>query len=181
MKFTPSPAVAARRERVLALRVEQVPVSEIATRLGVSVSVVKMDYVRALEQLTRDQAEQAGNARAVELAKLDQLEHAAWRVLRARHITIQHGKIVRDENEQVVEDDAPVLQAIDRLVRIAARRATLTGMDAPARIEVSDATDQAIRALEQELAAAGVGNVEPRRKAAATRHTASRRGKTTPK
>jgi hypothetical protein len=163
-RFQRSAAVAARRARVLALRTEQVPYAEIARQLGVTLSVVKIDYMRGLQQYARDQAEQAHLARDRELAKLDQLEHACWKVLRTRHITVQHGKIVRDEDGQVVEDDAPVLNAVDRLVRIAHRRATLLGMDAPARVEVSDATDQAIRQLAAELAAAGgMGDMEPGR------------------
>jgi Sigma-70, region 4 len=160
--FTARADVAARRARVLQLRIEQRPYADIAAELGISESTARTDYQRSLEQLKRDQDATAATARSLELAKLDQLEQAAYRVLRARHITVQHGKIVRDEDGQVVEDDAPVLQAIDRLVRIAARRATLTGMDAPTRIEVDDARRAEIERLAAELAAAaGVADVDP--------------------
>jgi hypothetical protein len=182
--FTARADVAARRARVLALRIEQRPYAEIAAELGISESTARTDYGRSLEQLKRDQDATAATARNLELAKLDLLEQAAWRVLRARHITVQHGKIVgkyigparvpetgelvRDEDGkpipvyEEIEDDAPILNAIDRLVRIAARRATLTGMDAPTRIEVDDARRAEIERLAAELtAAAGVADVDP--------------------
>lgn len=180
--FQRSAEVAERRARVLQLRIEQRPYTEIAALLGVTLAVAKMDYKRALDQLQAANTATAGKARDVELAKLDQLEQAVWEVLRRRHITVQHGKIVgkyvgvatdpetgqvvRDVDDKPIplyediEDDAPVLQAADRLVRIAQRRAALTGMDAPAKIEVSDATSEAIRRLAADLAA-GVGAVEP--------------------
>jgi hypothetical protein len=159
--FRASAEVAARRARVLALRLEQRPYAEIAAELGISVKLAEKDYERALAELKSRQDAHAGTARNVEQAKLDMLEAAAVGVLRRRHITVQHGKIVRDEDGEVVEDDAPVLAAIDRLVRIAQRRATLTGMDAPVRIEVDDARRAEIERLAAELAAAGVGELEP--------------------
>lgn len=199
--FAPRAEVAARRAIVVARRIEQVPYAEIAAELGISEAVARKDYARALEQLAAGQDAQAHLARTFELAKLDQLEQAVWRVLRARHITVSQGRIVgrftgfaadpetgelaRDGDGKVIplleeiEDDAPVLAAADRLVRIAARRATLTGMDAPARIEVSDATDQAIRALAAELAA-GVGAVEPGGEAAAPGDAPARGGGAAP-
>jgi DNA-binding CsgD family transcriptional regulator len=161
--YAPRADVAARRARVLALRLEHRPYAEIATELGITASTARTDYARSLEQLKLEQDAQASTARNVEQAKLDMLEAAAVGVLRRRHITVQHGKIVRDEDGEVVEDDAPVLQAIDRLVRIAQRRATLTGMDAPVRIEVDDARRAEIERLAAELAAAGVGELEPGR------------------
>ena len=144
------------------MRIEQRPYTEIAAELGVTTDVAEKDYQRSLEQLKRDQDATAATARSLELAKLDQLEQAAYGVLRRRHITVQHGKIVAFEDGTPVLDDAPVLNAIDRLVRIAARRATLTGMDAPTRIEVDDARRAEILTLAAELAAAGgVGELEP--------------------
>ena len=175
--------VAERRARVLRLRSQQVPYSAIAEQLSIPASTAKSDYRRALEDLTAAQRETSHLAQARELAKLDAMEDAAWKVLRARHITIQQGKIIGkftgwvtdpDSGEyahdgdgnripviEEIEDDAPVLQAIDRLVRIAQRRATLTGGDAPAKIEVSDARREQIERLAIQLAAAGgVGDLD---------------------
>jgi hypothetical protein len=180
--FQPKPDVAARRATVLQLRIEQVPYADIGARLGIPVSTAKSDYRRATAQLRTDQNAAASSLRAVERAKLDALEREAWRVLRTRHITVQHGKIVgrytgsflrdedgeiiRDSNDkpvlevQEIEDDAPVLQAIDRLTRIAQRRAALDGLDAPVKVEVNDARRAEIEQLAAWLAAAGMGDVE---------------------
>ena len=61
-------------------------------------------------------------------------------------------------------DDGPVLQAVDRLLKIADRRAKLLGLDAPKRVEVSDGTpdlDAAVRELEAELTRRADGQPVP--------------------
>ena len=48
------------------------------------------------------------------------------------------GRVVRDDDGQVVEDDAPVLQAIDRLVRISEVRSRLIAANrAPGTVEAA--------------------------------------------
>lgn len=152
--------IAERRSRVLALRIEQMPYAEIAARLAISEDVAEKDYQRAIEQRHIERNEQANLAVTAEEAKLDALERAAWKVLRARHITVQHGKIVRDEDGNPVIDDAPTLNAIDRILKIAERRARLRGLDAPVRtkIEVTDALDAQIEQLVAELAGPAAGS-----------------------
>jgi hypothetical protein len=68
------------------------------------------------------------------LEKLDVLEAACWEVLRRKHIIVQNGKVVSlynsdTEDYDPIEDDAPVLQAVDRLLKIYERKARLTGVD----------------------------------------------------
>src|SRR6266567_8096904 len=60
--------------------------------------------------------------------------------------TVSGGKIVQDENGETLLDDGPVLQATDRLVKIAARRATLLGLDAPARSRIEVITPEMVEA-----------------------------------
>ena len=151
--------IAERRTRVLAMRVQQRPYAEIAAELGVSEEVARKDYERAVETRRTDLDANRDAAVAIETAKLDALEQAAWKVLKARHITVQHGKIVRDEDDKPIEDDAPVLAAIDRLVKIAERRSRLKGYDAPTKVEVDDARRAQIEAYAAELAA-WMGNVD---------------------
>src|SRR6185312_2240616 len=86
--------VAGRRAQVLRLRSQQVPFADIAEQLDINQSTARMDYKRALEDLTAVQRETSHLAQARELAKLDAMEDAAWKVLQARHITVQHGKVV---------------------------------------------------------------------------------------
>lgn len=153
--------IAQRRARVLAMRIEQVPYSEIAAREGIAESTAKSDYARARKQAAADLIATVAEHRTTELLKLDALEREAWQVLRAKHITVQQGKVVLDPRSgDVLEDDAPVLQAIDRLERLMKRRAALLGLDSPVRLEVSAEVDEQITALAAALAA-GVGDLEP--------------------
>lgn len=151
--FRRSPEVAARRARVLEMRNEHRPDAEIAAELGIALATVRQDYHRALEAASADQHATAHLTRSAELAKLDQMERAVWTVLRARHVTVSGGKIVQDENGESLLDDGPVLNATDRLVKIAARRATLLGLDAPARSRVEVITAEMIEAEIQRLEA----------------------------
>src|SRR5690606_2199134 len=64
-----------------------------------------------------------------------------------RHILVNNGRVILDpDTEQPMEDDAIVLQAIDRLVKIedarrrnAERRAKLNGYDMPLQTEITGA------------------------------------------
>jgi hypothetical protein len=152
-------AIAERRARVLAMRIEQRPYAEIAVILGVPEHTARKDYTLALEQRKTEVDEQAHLIVSLELSKLDALEHAAWQVLRTRHILAQQGKIVCDSDGRPLEDDAPTLQAIDRILKIAERRARLRGHDAPlrAKVEVTDAIDADIERLVAELAGLAPG------------------------
>lgn len=174
--------IAQRRARVLAMRVEQRPYSEIAAELGVSEDVAKKDFERAAVERGNALDANRDTAIAIEMAKLDAMERAVWKVLRTRHIVVQQGKIagrytgrfVRDEDGEIIrdgagkpvyeveeiEDDAPVLAAVDRLERIAARRSKLKGWDAPTKVEVDDARRAQIEAYAAELAA-GLGDMDP--------------------
>lgn len=177
--FAPRADVAARRARVLALRTEQVPYADIAAELGIPASTARSDYRIALEGLKQEQDGQARFNVARQLAVLDAAEQAAWKVLRKDHIHVQHGKIVRHEDDSPVLDDAPVLNAIDRILKIAERRARLLGLDAPTRIEVSDTVDAEIASLAAQLAA-GLGDMEPAREAEAARDAAAGPGSAHP-
>jgi hypothetical protein len=167
--------IARRRSRVLAMRIEQRPYHEIAAELGISEDIAKKDYQRVVELRRADLDAKRDDAVAIETAKLDALEQAAWKVLKARHVTVSQGRIVgrytgrflRDEDGEIIrdgagkpvleveeiEDDAPVLAAIDRLVKIAERRSRLRGYDAPTKVEVDDARRAQIEAYAAELAA----------------------------
>lgn len=109
---------------------------------------------RAVERaLAAVVTESADELRALQLAQLDDLTLQALGVLERQHITVSHGRIIRGDNDEPIEDDGPVLQAIDRLLRIQERRAKLLGLDAPSKVEVYplDAIDAEIRRLSAEL------------------------------
>lgn len=93
--------------------------------------------------------------KAKQLAHLDFLEEQVVAVLTARHVKVDHGKVIEVEGE-VLLDDAPVLQATTVMLRIWERRAKLLGTDAPTKSTVTviteDAVDAEIRRLNEEMA-----------------------------
>lgn len=99
----------------------------------------------------------------LDLAELDEMAREAWKVLRNTHYTVDRGEVVHLDGRPLL-DDAPVLAAIGRLLDIQVRRARLVGLDAPKRVEVSDALpdlDAAIRDLAAEFALRGEGSEVP--------------------
>lgn len=101
--------------------------------------------------------ESVDELRAVQSAQIDDLTARAIEVLESTHYAFtQRGDLVFGPDGQPLIDDMPVLHAIDRLIRLAERRAKLMGLDAPARHEVTtlDYLDAQIRDAADELARA---------------------------
>lgn len=92
--------------------------------------------------------------RLLELQSLDELERACWTELRARHILVSNGRVVRDDFDVPLEDDRFALETIDRILKIKEQRNKLLGLNAPTRSEVLsiDSVDAAIMDLEREVA-----------------------------
>jgi hypothetical protein len=145
-------ATAQRRADALQMRKDGKFFHEIAAELKYcSASAAAQDVQRALLLVV---TEPAAEVRALELMRLDELWVKAAEVLNRQHVTVSNGRIVRTETGEPLLDDAPVLAAIDRLLKIQERRAKLLGLDAPTKVEVLtiDAIDAAIRDAEAELA-----------------------------
>jgi hypothetical protein len=117
------------------------------------------DITRALEAAVTQQHKAVEILRQEELMRLDRLWVEVWAVLKREHVTVSNGKLVRGEDGHPLRDDGPVLQSVDRLVRILERRAKYLGLDAPQKHEVLtlDAIDRAIQELNAELGGAEVG------------------------
>lgn len=122
-----------RRDRVIELRDEGRTFREIAAELGVSVALVHSDFKAAIAQIP---------VKSVETYREHQLQHLATEraivedVLARNHVTISDGRVVYDE-DGVVIDDGPVLQAVDRLLKIHDREAKLLGLDARPEVQVT--------------------------------------------
>ena len=91
----------------------------------------------------------------LELERLDAMQLEALAVLRANHVIVSGGTIVRDFIRddkgnvivdtvtgtlltQPIVDDGPRLAAIDRLLKIQERRARLLGLDKPTKVASTD-------------------------------------------
>jgi hypothetical protein len=119
--------------RCIAFRNQGMPWDEIARQVGYADGGTACKAVsRALAQRLVDQGVAADQLREQELAHLDELREATWAVMEATHLTVSHGRVVRDDSGEAILDDGPVLNAVDRLLRISERRARLLGIDAPA-------------------------------------------------
>lgn len=113
----------------------------------------KGDAHHAVQKVLRDTVQEAGDdLRALELSRLDTMYVAAMEVLERSHVTVSNGKVVTLDGAPL-PDDAPVLAAIDRLLKIQERRSKLLGLDAPVKrdIALTDERAAAIEALVEEL------------------------------
>jgi hypothetical protein len=148
--------VAVRRTELLKLRRQGVRYDDPRVEaLGyTSPDVARKDLHRALEANRDAEAAEVSIYRQLENERLDDelgrlavLEEKVRQVLGNRHILVNNGRVILDpDTEQPMEDDAIVLQAIDRLVKIedarrrnAERRAKLNGYDMPLQTEVTGA------------------------------------------
>lgn len=117
------------------LRGEGLSYKQIAQRMGCTKSTAFERVHRAWRDTLTEPAERA---RAVELARLEEIHDAAMAVLLREHITVSHGHVVKDDDGNPILDDGPRLAAIDRLRQVSESRRKLLGLDAPAKQEVTN-------------------------------------------
>lgn len=156
--------VALRRAKLLEMRADGEKITVIRDTLGYrSNAAVYQDIGRALAEYV---GEPAAEVRAMEVMRLDELWREAIKVMRTEHLKVSHGKVIYLTDDKGADyplaDDAPVLQSIDRLLKIQERRAKLLGLDAPTKVAVI--TDAA---LDEEYAREQAAIAELERQAAA--------------
>ena len=127
---------AERRTQALKLKVAGHTFEHIAETLGyASRGAAYTDIIRALAQRKKDVDDALPQYIALELERLDTLEQEVWAVLNRPHQVVSQGRIVRDADGEPLADDGPILDAVDRLLKIQARRARLLGHDAPVKVQ----------------------------------------------
>jgi len=140
---------------------------QISAQLGYKTPSAAFTAVRrAAKDAGRDSLA-AAEALSLMLERHQDYRRAVYRVLTARHYQVtQAGNVVKGPDGQPLLDDAPVLNAVDRLVRIDQEEAKLLGLYAPAksRVEVitedvvdAELADLARRVAENDAAAANTG------------------------
>jgi hypothetical protein len=145
---------AQRRKQAIDMRMAGASYQQIADRLGYTTrGAACQDVTRALETAVVEQARSVEAYREEELQRLDVLLAEAWAVLKRQHVTVSHGRVIKDDFDEPILDDGPTLSAIDRILKIQERRAKFLGLDAPQRHEVVsvDAIDAAIADLNAQL------------------------------
>ncbi|MEV0968503.1 hypothetical protein [Microtetraspora glauca] len=134
-RYDRDPNVARRDAEACRLRAQNLTYQQIADELGMSSKGQAYEAVqRALKETVQEPADEV---RQLELMRLDDLAQAAREVLNATHYVVSQGRVVRlTRGGAPLEDDAPKLQAIDRLLKIQERRARLLGLDSPQRVSI---------------------------------------------
>lgn len=148
-KYIRTTETAERDAEAARLRTQGFTYQQIGDQLGMTKTTAHKACMRALSDIVREPAEDLLKVELerldAQLVRLNSLEAAARKVLQARHITVNNGHIIyHPGTEQPMEDDGPVLAAIDRLVKIEAarnqnseRRAKLLGLDAALKVEAT--------------------------------------------
>lgn len=146
-----SAQIAERRTKAIAMRARRESWQAIADALEyASPGAACEDVNRALKQRLQAQGEQADTLRELELQHLDELAQKVLEVLERQHVTVSHGKIIKGEDGKPLLDDDPVLRSVDRLVRIAERRAKLTGLDSPVKVHTEGVVTFRVEGVDME-------------------------------
>jgi hypothetical protein len=154
-----------RDAQAVALRARGLNHRQISAQLGWKSPSSAVDAIdRAMREHQREDLEKI---RKIEEDKLDDLTRLVWRELGRTHFVVspQQGKVITffdptSGEERPLTDPAPTYQGVDRLLKIAERRAKLRGLDAPikAKVEVQDSLDADIERLVAELAGSQPGS-----------------------
>ena len=125
---------------------EKWTIARIADEVGCSVFRVQ----KLLNKYTPKLMEREANAhRDIEIGKLDVLEEKLWGMIDEEYYTVSQGRVVYFETGDPVPDIDPIMKIIDRLLKVAERRAKLLGLDKPVRVE---ATVHQVDSVDMELA-----------------------------
>jgi hypothetical protein len=96
---------------------------------------------------------------------LDLLTRTVITVMRTDHYVVSDGRVVKGEDGLPLIDDGPVLHAVNTQIRVLDRYARLMGLDAPKRVEHTEAAstdlDKAVQELVTELSARADGAPVP--------------------
>jgi hypothetical protein len=146
-RFIRSPDTARRDAEACELRAQGWTYQRIADHFDITRRVAYDAVHNALKDIIREPAEAARQFELdrldAELERLERLEAATREVLDRHHVTVaNNGTIVHHDGEPLL-DDAPVLQAVDRLLKIeesrrknGESRRKLLGLDAPSRMSI---------------------------------------------
>ena len=157
-KFIRDTATAERDAKAAALRSKGWSFRDLAAELGyASVGAAHTAVQRALKAIVE---EPAADVRAMELERLDAMLRAVQTVLEAEHVVVSQGRVVRrrtgevdDDGEPIYEDVpdyAPVMAAVDRLLKIQERRSRLLGLDAPVKAQTATSITYEIAGVDLE-------------------------------
>jgi AcrR family transcriptional regulator len=131
---------AERRVRIVELRDQGLTFREIVAETGLAYGTVWQHYQKAMRDLpaaiSEAHAERAAERVGEQLRRIDMEREAVMEVLTARHVTVNQGRVVTEDGQPIL-DDAPVLAAVDRLVKLDDQEAKLLGLYAEQKVNLS--------------------------------------------
>lgn len=140
-EWTRDPDVAERDRRAMRLRASGWTFQRIADELGYASRGACRTAIERCYQT--DAAPTIELYRAAMDAQIDELYSATMEVMNAKHLKVVNGSVVFDPTTGgLMEDDAPVLRAVQCALSLLDRRAKLYGLDAPTKVQ---AQVQAVR------------------------------------
>lgn len=126
-----------RRNKAIEMRRVGIPWERIAQDCGyTTAAAAAADIYKVLADRSREIGDAVSGLRSIEADKLDAMERVIIGIMRKPHVLAQQGRVVYNADGTPVEDPGPLFQCVDRLIRIAERRAKLLGLDAPIKANV---------------------------------------------
>lgn len=138
------------------LRSQSLTFRQIGERLGVTGQAAFAMVKRAIADIPREGTEELI---ALELAKLDAIEAKYAEITQGLHPMVSmSGKIVGFTDDETgkeiyLEDSAPVIRALDGLLKVSESRRKLLGLNAPTRTELTGKDGGAIEIEDRSTAA----------------------------
>lgn len=163
--------VAQRRARAVELKNRGLSWQQVAEQVpyldsdgNPSAAFACVDVSRALKQANKELAMGVEEYREAARMRLDGLRRQVHAVLARPHYVMYQGEFVIDEDGNKVRDDAPVLAAVDRLLRIEERNAKIDGTDSSERLTIAldrRVDEETTVVVEAILAGANAVDLEP--------------------
>jgi predicted DNA-binding protein (UPF0251 family) len=124
-------------QRVVDLKRAGLSFQQIADELEISKSAAHRAFQRARKRLHEATSEDVAEWVAEQVGRIQLEREAVMDVLEARHVHVSNGVLVRDQDGKPILDDAPVLQAVDRLVKLDDQETKLLGRYPKAEVDLS--------------------------------------------
>lgn len=141
-----------RDHQIVALKREGLSFQQIANRVGLSKSGTILGFQRVKKRVEATADNEYVEYKNEQLARIATMREVVADVVAARHVTISNGHVVREiigrddegrpEYGDAYEDHAPVLAAIDRLVKLDDQEAKLLGLYPKQAVSVSRETSE---------------------------------------
>jgi AcrR family transcriptional regulator len=129
--------ILARRAKAVALKARGATMEQIAEALGVNKGTVSRDIKAAIEASRVEIDENLIALRRMQDIRFDEMRRKIHAVLGAEHLVVQHGHVVDGPDGRPLRDPMPVLQAIDRLLKLEQAFNVLHGLNADERMTIA--------------------------------------------